>query len=253
MSHDQVREIITEIQTGALSIDDAEARILEVVRRAPFEDIGFARIDHHRPVRQGLPEVVFGAGKTPEQISIIAGRLVAAGVTLIVTRTTETAFKAVRRIVPDATFDPTARLIIRRATKDTTGHGVIAIAAAGTSDLPVAEEARLTAEALGNDVSTFYDVGISGLNRLLSEQKHLNDARVIIAVAGMEGALPSVIAGLVSRPVIAVPTSIGYGASFGGVSALLGMLNSCASGVAVVNIDNGFGAATMASLINHLH
>ena len=252
MSHDRVRDILADLESGALDVGTAEARMLAVLRRAPFEDLGFARIDHHRVVRQGLPEVVFGAGKTPDQVAAVAERIVAAQTTLIVTRTTAAAFDAVRRVVPDATFHETARMITRRAVTETTGRGVIAIAAAGTSDLPVAEEARISAEALGNDVDTMYDVGVAGLHRLLSEHDRLDRARVVIAVAGMDGALPSVVGGMVRAPVIAVPTSIGYGASFGGIAALLAMLNSCASGVAVVNIDNGFGAATMASVINHL-
>ena len=252
MSHDQVREVLTDLEEGSLSVSDAARRIGEIVRRAPFEDLGFARVDHHRPARKGFPEVVFGPGKTPAQIAAIAERIVAAGDHLLVTRTDDTAFDAVRRMVPDAEFHPAARAITRRSATEPTGRGVILIATAGTSDLPVAEEARVVAELLGNRVDSLYDVGIAGLHRMLAEQERLGSARVIVAIAGMEGALPSVIGGLVSAPVIAVPTSVGYGASFGGVTALLGMLNSCASGVAVVNIDNGFGAAALASMINHL-
>ena len=190
-------------------------------------------------------------GKTPAQIAAIAAEIVAHGSTLLVTRASEAAYEAVRAKVPNATFHADARLITLRQQDVTPGHGTIIVAAAGTSDLPVAEEAARTAELMGNEVTRLYDVGVAGLHRLLGERERLAAARVIIVVAGMEGALPSVIAGLVSAPVIAVPTSIGYGASFGGIAALLGMLNSCASGVSVVNIDNGFGAASIASLINH--
>ncbi len=252
MTTDHVRAILSEFEGGTIGRRDAEARILDLVRRAPFEDLGFARVDHHRGVRQDCPEIVFGAGKTPAQTAAIAERIVANGDTLIVTRTGPDAFEAVRAVVPDAQFHSAARIITRRAVAEPTGRGIVLVVAAGTSDLPVAEEARVAAEALGNRVDTVYDAGVAGLHRLLVERERLDAARVVIAVAGMEGALPSVIGGLIRAPVIAVPTSIGYGASFGGLSALLGMLNSCATGVAVVNIDNGLGAAAMASLINHL-
>ncbi|HKB11498.1 MAG TPA: nickel pincer cofactor biosynthesis protein LarB [Vicinamibacterales bacterium] len=214
--------------------------------------MGFARVDHHRSVRQGFPEVVLGLGKTPAQIAAIASEIVARGSTLLVTRASQAAYDSVRAVVPDATYYADAAIITFRQEDVTEGHGTIVIAAAGTSDLPVAEEAARTAELMGNSVCRLYDVGVAGLHRLLGEHERLSTARVIIVVAGMEGALPSVVAGLVSVPVIAVPTSIGYGASFGGLAALLGMLNSCANGVSVVNIDNGFGAAAIASLINHL-
>ena len=252
MNHQQVRAILEDIERGALTIDDAQARLVEMLRQIPFEDLGFARVDHHRAVRQGFPEVIFGAGKTPAQIAAIAERIVGAGHTLLVTRTDEAAHAAVREVVPDARFHDVARVIAGGADTPSTGRGTILVAAAGTSDLPVAEEARVAAEALGNRVDQLYDVGVAGLHRMLAERARLDAAHVIIAVAGMEGALPSVIGGLVRVPVIAVPTSVGYGASFGGLTALLAMLNSCAAGVAVVNIDNGFGAAAMASVINHL-
>ena len=252
MNHQQVRAILEDIERGALTIDDAQARLIEMLRQIPFEDLGFARVDHHRAVRQGFPEVIFGAGKTPAQIAAIAERIVAAGDPLLVTRTDEAAYTAVHEVVPDARFHDEARAITGGADTAPTGRGTILVAAAGTSDLPVAEEARVTAEALGNRVDPLYDVGVAGLHRMLAERERLDAARVIIAVAGMEGALPSVVGGLVRVPVIAVPTSVGYGASFGGLTALLAMLNSCAAGVAVVNIDNGFGAAAMASVINHL-
>ena len=252
MSSEEIRTILAELKAGTLKIEDAEADILALLRRAPFEDLGFARVDHHRVVRQGLPEVIFGSGKTPEQIAAIAERLVAHNTTLLVTRATHNDFLAVQQVVPDAEFHETARAITKPGKTTIRGKGVIGIAAAGTSDLPVAEEARVTAEILGNDVDTIYDVGVAGLQRLLCEHERLDKARVLIVVAGLEGALPSVVGGMVRAPIIAVPTSIGYGASFGGIAALLGMLNTCASGVSVVNIDNGFGAATIASIINHL-
>jgi hypothetical protein len=225
--------------------------LLEAFRARPFEDLGFARVDHHRSVRQGFPEVVLGLGKTPAQIAAIATEIVRRGSTLLVTRAKTEAYDAVRAVIPDATYYADAAIIALRQEDVTRGKGSIVIAAAGTSDLPVAEEAARTAELMGNDVCRLYDVGVAGLHRLLGERERLASARVIIVVAGMEGALPSVVAGLVHVPVVAVPTSIGYGASFQGLAALLGMLNSCASGVAVVNIDNGFGAATVASMINH--
>ena len=251
MSLEQLPGLLSDVARGVLSPAEAERRIVDIVRRRPFEDLGFARVDLHRPVRQGFPEVVFGAGKAPAQVAAIAERLVAAGQALLVTRTDAAAFAAVREAVPDATFHATARCITRGPTAPT-GRGTILLATGGTSDLPVAEEARVAAETLGNRVETLYDVGVAGLHRVLAAEERLQAARVIIAAAGLEGALPSVIGGLVRVPVIAVPTSVGYGAAFGGLAALLGMLNSCASGVAVVNIDNGFGAAVLASIINHL-
>jgi NCAIR mutase (PurE)-related protein len=226
--------------------------LLDAFRARPFEDLGFARVDHHRSVRQGFPEVVLGLGKTPAQVAAIAAAIAKRGSTLLVTRASEAAYDAVRALVPEATYYADAAIIAWRQKDISPGRGTILVAAAGTSDIPVAEEAARTAELMGNDVARLYDVGVAGLHRLLVERERLCSARVIIVVAGMEGALPSVVAGLVSVPVIAVPTSIGYGASFGGIAALLGMLNSCASGVSVVNIDNGFGAAAMASMINHL-
>ena len=251
MDQDQLRDVFERVARGAATADQGTAELTAMLRRLPFEDLGFARVDHHRAIRQGFPEVVFGAGKTPGQVAAIAERIVAAGDALLVTRTDQAAYAAVAQVVPAAQFHPAARIIAYRARAATSGQGTVLIAAAGTSDLPVAEEARVSAELLGNQVDALYDVGVAGLHRLLSERERIDRARVIIAVAGMEGALPSVIGGLVGVPVIAVPTSVGYGASFGGLAALLGMLNSCAAGVAVVNIDNGFGAAAMASLINH--
>jgi hypothetical protein len=246
-----LRTLLEEVAAGRMDTNLAERRVLEALRAQPLGDLEFARVDHHRAVRQGFPEVVLGLGKTPVQIAAIAGEIVRRGSTLLVTRASEAAFHAVVAEVPGATYEATAGLITFQQQDVAPGKGQLLVVAAGTSDLPVAEEAACTAAVMGNDVSRLYDVGIAGIHRLLTEQARLHAARVIIVVAGMEGALPSVVAGLVSVPVIAVPTSVGYGASFGGIAALLGMLNSCASGVVVVNIDNGFGAATVASLINH--
>jgi NCAIR mutase (PurE)-related protein len=251
-SNKQLQDLIDQVASGALDPATAKERLLEAMRAQPYADLGFARVDHHRAVRQGFPEVILGLGKTPAQIAAIAAEIVARGSTLLVTRAGEAAYAAVRATIPNAVYHADAGLITLRQQDVSPGLGTILVAAAGTSDLPVAEEAARTAELMGNEVTRLYDVGVAGLHRLLGERERLSAARVIIVVAGMEGALPSVIAGLVSAPVIAVPTSIGYGASFGGIAALLGMLNSCASGVAVVNIDNGFGAASIASLINHL-
>ena len=251
-SNKQLEDLLEQVARGAVDARDALERLLEAFRARPFEDLGFARVDHHRSVRQGFPEVVLGLGKTPAQIAAIAEEIVRRRSTLLVTRASADAFEAVRQVVPAATYYADAGIITLRQEDVTPGKGRIVIAAAGTSDLPVAEEAARTAELMGNEVCRLYDVGVAGLHRLLGERERLAAARVIIVVAGMEGALPSVVAGLIHVPVIAVPTSVGYGASFGGLAALLGMLNSCASGVAVVNIDNGFGAGTLASMINHL-
>jgi len=252
MNAAQLQALLERVARGDENAASAAERLLEALRARPFEDLGFARVDHHRSVRQGFPEVILGLGKTPAQIAAIAAEIVGRGSTLLVTRATEAAFEAVRTRVPHATYHPDAALITFRQQDVSPGNGTIVVAAAGTSDLQVAEEAARTAELMGNLVERVYDVGVAGLHRLLGERARLASARVIIVVAGMEGALPSVVAGLVDVPVIAVPTSVGYGASFGGIAALLGMLNSCAAGVSVVNIDNGFGAASIASLINHL-
>jgi pyridinium-3,5-biscarboxylic acid mononucleotide synthase len=244
--------LLHNVATGTTDPADAERRILEILRERPFEDLGFARVDHHRAIRHGFPEVILGLGKTAAQIAAIAAEIVRRGSTLMITRATDEAYAAVRAEIPSASFDATARIVFLRQQDVVAGIGTILVVAAGTSDLPVAEEAARTADLMGNTVARLYDVGVAGIHRLLAERAQLSSARVIIVVAGMEGALASVVSGLVSAPVIAVPTSIGYGASFGGLAALLGMLNSCASGVSVVNIDNGFGAASVASLINHL-
>ncbi|MGE3274605.1 MAG: nickel pincer cofactor biosynthesis protein LarB [Vicinamibacterales bacterium] len=251
MTPADLRALLDDVRAGALSTDDAHARLLARMRDQPYGDLGFARVDHHRSLRQGFPEVVLGLGKTPDQIARISAEIVARDHPLLVTRASEAAWEAVRTVVPEAEFHPLARAIVRPRPVPP-GKGTIAVASAGTSDIPVAEEAAVTATVMGNSVERLYDVGVAGIHRVLGQRSRLEAARVIIVVAGMEGALPSVVAGMVDVPVIAVPTSIGYGASFGGIAALLGMLNSCANGVSVVNIDNGFGAGCIASMINHL-
>ena len=246
MTEDQIRKVLEEYKGGALSSDEALHRL----RSLPFEDLGFANVDHHRSLRQGFPEAVFGGGKTIEQVARIVESMYKHEHNILVTRTTEAHFERVKRIAPEAEFHESARAIA--ILKDTAihGKGTVMVISAGTSDMPVAEEAVVTLKVMGNNVDSLYDVGVAGLHRLLDRRERLAKARVLIVVAGMEGALPSVVGGLVSVPVIAVPTSVGYGASFNGVAALLGMLNSCASNVTVVNIDNGYGAAVVASLIN---
>jgi pyridinium-3,5-biscarboxylic acid mononucleotide synthase len=247
-----LQQLLDQVRRGMVSPEDALDQVTSLLRAQSVQDLGFARIDHQRELRQGFPEVVFGLGKTPAQIAAISREIVSRGHTLLVTRATEEAFAAVQDVVPGAAFQSIARTITFRQQDVQPGRGTILIAAAGTSDLPVAEEACVTADAMGNTIDRLYDVGVAGIHRLLGEHERLMAARAVIVVAGMEGALPSVVGGLVSVPVIAVPTSVGYGASFGGLAALLGMLNSCAAGVSVVNIDNGFGAAAIASRINHL-
>jgi NCAIR mutase (PurE)-related protein len=250
-----LQQLLDQVRTGQLDCDAAAEQLLQLINTEwtqSFRNLGFARVDHQRALRQGFPEVVFGLGKTPEQIAAISAEIVRQGHSLLVTRAGEDAFAAVRQQVPRAQFHEIARTITHRQSDVPPGRGTILVAAAGTSDLPVAEEACVTAEVMGNTVDRLFDVGVAGIHRLLGEHARLLTARAIIVVAGMEGALPSVIGGLVKVPVIAVPTSVGYGASFGGLAALLGMLNSCAAGVSVVNIDNGFGAAAIASRINHL-
>ena len=251
MTPAELRALLNAVATKALSSEDAQARLLAVLREQPYEDLGFARIDHHRPIRQGFPEVILGLGKTAEQIAAIATRIVERGDPLLVTRTDEAVWNHLRSRIPAADYNPVARTITLKREMPP-GRGTIAIASAGTSDLPIAEEAAVTADFMGNCVDRLYDVGVAGIHRLLRERDRLSAARVIVVVAGMEGALPSVVAGMVDVPVIAVPTSVGYGASFGGIAALLGMLNSCANSVSVVNIDNGYGAGCIASMINHL-
>jgi pyridinium-3,5-biscarboxylic acid mononucleotide synthase len=247
MTPESLRKILDRVARGELALDAA----LEAIKHLPFEDLGFAKVDHHRALRSGVPEVVFGAGKTPAQIVAIARALLASQGSVLITRLAPDAAALLGDELPELTYDAHARVAYRRHPDVVTGgRGTIVVAAAGTADLPVAEEAALTAELMGNAVDRVYDVGVAGIHRLFAHHDRLRQASVLIVVAGMEGALPSVVGGLVDRPLIAVPTSIGYGASFGGLAALLAMLNSCAAGVTVVNIDNGFGAGVAASLIN---
>ena len=242
----ELERLLTAFKSGELETSDA----LDRIKNLHFEDIGFARVDHARASRQGFPEVVFGGGKTRAQIIGIVEKLVQRSPNVIVTRTDEGTFGEIRNVVTEAEWHESARLVRIRRDKTNLGIGSIAVVTAGTSDIPIAEEAALTAETMGNSVERIWDVGVAGIHRVLSERNLLQRSRVVIVAAGMEGALPSVVGGLVGVPVVAVPTSIGYGASFGGVAALLGMLNSCASNVTVVNIDNGFGAGFVASLFN---
>lgn len=248
MNAESIRNLFEQVRQGKLSADDAVARL----RHLPFEDLGFAKVDHHRALRAGMPEVIFGEGKTPGQVSGIFARLAKHGGNVLATRASEKQFTAVKAKVRAVEYRELARAVVLQRDRTRYGKGVIAVVSAGTSDIPVAEEAVVTAEVMGNEVKHFYDVGVAGIHRLLANRESLAKARVVIVCAGMEGALPSVVGGLVGVPVIAVPTSIGYGASFKGITALLGMLNSCASNVSVVNIDNGFGAGYVASLINRL-
>ena len=244
----ETRDLLERLRRGETTVDV----VVRALQAAPFADLGFARVDTHRAVRQGFPEVVFGAGKTPAQVTGIAARVFAEHRRVLVTRATLEQARAVRRRFRRAVHHPVARCLTLEQEPLPRRPGYIAVLCAGTSDLPVAEEAAVTAEFMGNRVERLFDVGVAGLHRLLGRLELVLGARVLVVVAGMEGALPSVVAGLVARPVIAVPTSVGYGASFGGVAALLGMLNSCGSGVTVVNIDNGFGAGYAASQINAL-
>lgn len=248
MDQHNLRKLFEDVRAGDVDIDHA----MERVRHLPFEDLGFAKIDHHRAIRCGMPEVVFGKGKTPEQIVAIAEHLLARSQNVLVTRAEPEVAAVLKSHYPDAEYFPLSKAL--RVWRDRTihGKGKLAIVCAGTSDLFVAEEAFVTAEIMGNECFQIHDVGVAGIHRLMNNRERLTEARVIVVCAGMEGALPSAVGGLVSCPVIAVPTSIGYGASFGGVAALLGMLNSCASNISVVNIDNGFGGGYVASLINRL-
>jgi len=248
MTETQLRDLLARVREGELPVEKA----LEDLRHLPFEDLGFAKVDHHRSLRHGMPEVILGSGKTPQQVAGIARRLLARNRKLLVTRSDRRTYLQVKKLAPKAEFFALSGAIRVWDDRTVTGKGIIAIVCAGTSDIPVAEEAQVTAEVMGNRVETLYDVGVAGIHRLMSNRDRLTKARVIVCCAGMEGALPSVVGGLVSVPVIAVPTSVGYGASLQGVAALLGMLNSCASNVTVVNIDNGFGAAYVASMINRL-
>jgi hypothetical protein len=249
MDQDHLRTLLEQVRAGAVDIDAALGRL----RHLPYEDLGFAKVDHHRALRHGMPEVVFGKGKTPDQISAIVKTLLATSQNVLVTRADEHAAARLQsEYKNDIEYFPASGAIRFWRDRTPRGKGKIAVVCAGTSDLFVAEEAQITAEAMGNEVDAIHDVGVAGIHRLMQNRERLTDARVVIVCAGMEGALPSVVGGLVSAPVIAVPTSVGYGASFHGLAALLGMLNSCASNVTVVNIDNGFGAGYSASLMNRL-
>lgn len=250
----RLKTILHQVKTKELSVEEAYS----LLKNLPYEDLGFAKVDHHRQLRKGFPEVIFCQGKTPDQISHIASRIAHHGHDVLATRADEKAFLAIKSVLPKAKYHDVARIVtvahhalarLRSPQARVARHKVINIITAGTADIPVAEEAAVTAEFLGNKVEKLFDIGIAGIHRLLKNLKALQKAQVIIAVAGMEGALPSILGGLVDTPIIAVPTSVGYGASFKGLSALLTMLNSCAPGVAVVNIDNGFGAAVMAHAI----
>jgi NCAIR mutase (PurE)-related protein len=248
MTQEQLRALFEQVRSGAVDVDAA----LERLRHMPFEDLGFAKLDHHRALRHGMPEVVFAQGKTPEQVSEIARRLLERSPNLLITRADTVTASCVTAQFPEAEYFPRSGAIRVWGDRNIYGKGKIAVLSAGTSDIPVAEEAQVSAEVMGNEVDAIFDVGVAGIHRLMSSRERLMAARVVVVCAGMEGALPSVVGGLVSCPVIAVPTSVGYGASFHGLAALLGMLNSCASNVTVVNIDNGFGAGYVASLINRL-
>lgn len=246
MDLNALSQLLEAHKSGKLEI----AEVVKQIRDLQYEDIGFARVDQARAARQGFPEVVFGKGKTRQQVLAIVERLLRHAPNLLVTHTDSDTFGDVRNLATDAEWHESARLIRIMRDRTERGIGKVSVVTAGTSDIPVAEEAALTAEAMGNRVDRIWDVGVAGIHRVIAERNLLNQARVVIVAAGMEGALPSVVGGLVGVPVVAVPTSVGYGASFGGVAALLGMLNSCASNVSVVNIDNGFGAGFVASLIN---
>lgn len=245
MTH-EIKRLLERVAKGAVSADKA----LETLKDLPYKDLGFAKVDCHRRLRRGFPEVIFGAGKTPQQILEIAKKIISHDGQLLITRTDKKVFLKLKKICPKARFDEKARIIYFTRKKPPVKEGGVLIITAGTSDLPVAEEARVTLEVMGNSVTMLHDVGVAGVHRILDKRSVLEGANVIIVIAGMEGALASVVSGLVSRPVIAVPTSVGYGASFSGLAPLLTMMNSCSPGVAVMNIDNGFGAGYFASLIN---
>jgi pyridinium-3,5-biscarboxylic acid mononucleotide synthase len=247
MDPSKVRQLLERVRAGDASVEDALRDLADL----PFKDLGFARVDHHRHLRTGFPEVVLGLGKTAEQIGHIVIELARTGANVLATRVADEHVATVLTMVPAARHEKLARaIVVEQQPIADIGRGIVLVVSAGTSDLPVAEEAALTARMAGNRVERLVDVGVAGIHRLLGERAALEMASVIVVVAGMEGALPSVVAGLTSRPVVAVPTSVGYGASFGGIAALLGMLNSCAAGVTVVNIDNGFGAGYAAAVIN---
>ncbi|MGH9444487.1 MAG: nickel pincer cofactor biosynthesis protein LarB [Terriglobia bacterium] len=248
MTAEQTKKLLQQVRRGTTTVADA----LERLRDLPYEDLGYAKVDHHRTLRQGFPEVILGRGKDPAHVEGVVRSMLARGHNILITKGSEAIFERVRQLAPHAQFHRLSGAITVRPDRKIHGKGTVLVISAGTTDIPVAEEALVTAETMGNRVQAIYDVGVAGIHRLLGESRHLRNGRVIICAAGMEGALPSVVAGLVSSPVIAVPTSVGYGASFHGLAALLGMLNSCASNVAVVNIDNGFGAGYLASVINRM-
>jgi NCAIR mutase (PurE)-related protein len=245
---ESIRKLFEQVRAGKLEPDEAVERI----RHLPFEDLGFAKVDHHRALRVGAPEVILAQGKTAAQVSTIFKTLAQHGRNVLATRANKQQFAAVRKVVRGVIFEEAARAITLRRDETIYGKGLITVISAGTSDIPVAEEAVVTASIMGNNVERLYDVGVAGIHRLLAHRSAIMQSRVVVVCAGMEGALPSVVGGLVGVPVIAVPTSVGYGASFDGMAALLGMMNSCASNVSVVNIDNGFGGGYVASLINRL-
>ncbi|NQT78886.1 MAG: nickel pincer cofactor biosynthesis protein LarB [Candidatus Aminicenantes bacterium] len=244
----QLEDVLKKVHQGKLSPKEA----LHILKDYPYQDLIFAKIDHHRELRKGFPEIIYGLGKTDNQILKIAQEIIKKGSNLLVTRAGPEVFKKLKKKIPKARYNPLGKVIYLKQKKPIPGKGKIAIVTAGTSDIPVAEEAVVTCDILGNKTDKIYDVGVAGLHRLFGEYDKINKAKVIITIAGMEGALPSVVAGIVKIPIIAVPTSVGYGASMKGLAALLAMLNSCPGGVGVVNIDNGFGAGYLASLINHL-
>jgi len=243
-----IEALLNEVREGRVDVANAMTKL----RHLPFEEMGFAKLDHHRALRTGMPEVIFAAGKTVDQVAAIFAHMTKAGGNVLATRASREAWDAVKVVEPRAVYHERARAITLEQTAAKPGKGLVAVVCAGTSDLPVAEEAAVTARIMGNEVELIADVGVAGIHRLLAQGEALKKARVLIVCAGMEGALPTVVGGLVHAPVLAVPTSVGYGASFGGVAALLGMLNTCSPNVSVVNIDNGFGAASIASLINHM-
>ncbi|MGO8804038.1 nickel pincer cofactor biosynthesis protein LarB [Candidatus Binatus sp.] len=249
MTEKRIRQILDDVAAGSMT----PAAAFKLIGELPFEDLGFAKLDSHRSVRRGIPEAVFGEGKTADQLAAIGRRVLASGTNLIITRLAADKARIVKRKIRALVYHRDARIgVVVKERRKPSGRGIVMVLSAGTSDIPVAEEAALCAELFGNRVARVYDVGVAGIHRLTANLEVIREASVLIVVAGMEGALPSVVAGLVDKPVIAVPTSVGYGASMGGLAALLGMLNSCASGVTVVNIDNGFGAALAATLINRV-
>jgi NCAIR mutase (PurE)-related protein len=248
MNIKEVEKLLKDVKTGTATIEEA----LEILKTFPYTDLGFARIDHHREMRTGYPEIIYCAGKSVDQVREIVKVMAQKENNVIGTRASQEMFDAVKSILPEAVYYPMARIISVQKIKPATPKTYIAVITAGTSDMPVAEEAAITAELLGNNVLRIYDAGVAGIHRLVDKLPEIRSCRVIIVIAGMEGALASVVGGLVDKPVIAVPTSVGYGANFGGISALLAMLTSCSTGVTVVNIDNGFGAGFSASMINKM-